>query len=240
METFFLICFLFGALFTVVSVALGFVAHLSDGSLGHLGHDGSGAHPAALGDGGHLPLGLDPPDALAHAPPPGEATAGGHARLPLLNVSSALAFLTWFGAAGYLLTEFAAWPALAALGAAVAAGGTGGTIVALFLGQVLAGERAMHQRDYRLEGTLARVTVSISAQGVGEILFTLAGARRSEAARSLSGRAIPRETEVVIIAYERGVATVQPWEEFVGRTPRESPQQGSPPPGDRGEGERIP
>ena len=60
-------------------------------------------------------------------------------------------------------------------------------LVARFLGLVLAGEREMDPDDYRLEGTVSQVTVSIPAGGTGEVVFSKAGARRSEAARAMGG-----------------------------------------------------
>jgi hypothetical protein len=66
------------------------------------------------------------------------------------------------------------------------------------------------------------VTVRIPAGGTGEVVFSKAGARRSEAARALGGVAIPRGSEVVITDYTDGFATVQPWAEFlVARDRRE-------------------
>ena len=59
---------------------------------------------------------------------------------------------------------------------------------------------------------LARVTVSIPAEGVGEIVFSRDGSIHSEAARSLNLDAIARETEVVIMQYEEGIAIVCPLE----------------------------
>ena len=73
----------------------------------------------------------------------------------------------------------------------------------------------MDPADYRLEGTVGQVTVSIPAGGTGEVVFSKAGARRSEAARALGGAAIPRGSEVVITTYADGFATVQPWAEFL-------------------------
>jgi hypothetical protein len=215
METLFLICFLFGAIFTALAVVIGHV-HVSVPGVdaGHFGHLGPG-HGGHLGPAGHAGAhGPHGPGAhhTPHALSTERVVAAG---LPLFNVSSALAFLTWFGAAGYVLLRFAAWPLAGAVAGAVTAGGVGALLIALFLGKVLAGEREMDPRDYRLEGTLARVTVGIPADGAGEIVFTKAGTRRSEAARSLTGRPIPRDTEVVIIDYARGVARVQPWEELL-------------------------
>jgi hypothetical protein len=73
----------------------------------------------------------------------------------------------------------------------------------------------MDPSDYRLEGTVANVSITIPPHGTGEILFSKQGSRRGEAARGLNGAAIPRGTEVVITRYDHGVATVQPWTEFV-------------------------
>ena len=63
--------------------------------------------------------------------------------------------------------------------------------------------------------TFCQVTVGIPAGGTGEIIFEKAGVRRSEAARAVNGTAIPRGSEVVITAYAKGFATVQPWGEFI-------------------------
>lgn len=214
METVFLACFLFGALFSVVSLVLG-----AGGAELHLpwmdgpahagaGHVAAGGHDAGIGHHG----------AAQH----GGSADTDHFGLPLLNASSLLAFLTWFGAAGYVLLRFAGWALLPAILVAVAVGAVGAVIVAFFIRLLLSGEREMRPRDYRMEGTIGRVTVSIPAAGTGEVVFSKGGSRRSEAARSLDGRPVPRGTEVVIIDYARGVAAVQPWEEFVAGSPAEA------------------
>jgi membrane protein implicated in regulation of membrane protease activity len=135
--------------------------------------------------------------------------------LPLWNVSSALAFLMWFGAAGYIAIRFAGLPSLLALLPAVGFGVVGALLVAAFLRVVLRGETEMNPAAYRMEGTLARVTVSIPAGGAGEIVFTKADRRRSEGARSIDGRPIARGEEVVVLDYQRGIALVQPWQDFI-------------------------
>jgi membrane protein implicated in regulation of membrane protease activity len=140
--------------------------------------------------------------------------------LPLLNVSAILGALTWFGAAGYLLVRLGDWALPAVLLGALLAGAAGWYLVIRFLGLILAGEREMDPSEYRLEGTLGRVTVSIPAGGTGEVVFSKAGARRSEAARGLGGAAIPRGAEVVITTYADGFATVQPWSEFIAERER--------------------
>jgi membrane protein implicated in regulation of membrane protease activity len=212
METFFLVCFAFGALFTVVSVVLGTVSHAPGMDAGHVGHM---AHAPHMADGAHAPPHIAPGHADGTVDAPVPHLPLGLDTLPLFNVSSALAFLTWFGAAGYLLLRFGQWGLLVALLAAVAAGVAAAVLIALFLRKVLEGSRALDPRDFRLIGTLARVTAGIPDHGVGEIVFVKAGRRRSEAARSATGAAVPRNTEVVIMEYARGVASVEPWNDLL-------------------------
>jgi hypothetical protein len=233
METFFLFCFLFGALFTAISVVFGFAgsisAHIPGGhgdasaigdlshghadasAMGHvLGHANGAAHTHV---GGHE---------MAHASDHAEHSTPlpMHLRLPLLNPSALLAFITCFGATGYILTHFAGWPSFLAAPVAVIPGIVADVMIAFLIAKLIAGETVMHAVDYELEGTLGRVTVSIPANGVGEVVFSKGGTRRSEGARSLNATAIPYNTEVVIVEYVHGVALVQPYDEFVGRHER--------------------
>jgi membrane protein implicated in regulation of membrane protease activity len=231
MESVFLACFLFGALFTVASAFLGAVGHGAGHEAGHGGHLGHGGH----GDAGHAGA---PGHGTAHgtAHGDGEATHGAPGwdgllqGLPVLNLSSLVAFLTWFGAAGFLLLHFASWPLLGAVAVAIVAGLVGAFLIALFLGRLMAGERVMDARQYRLPGTLARVTISIPSTGAGEIVFVKGGVRRGEAARSRTGRPIARGTQVVILDYRQGVADVQPFDELLaeGDTPPDAMPDGEP------------
>jgi membrane protein implicated in regulation of membrane protease activity len=227
MESVFLACFLFGALFTVASTVLGAIGHGT-------GHDaGAGHGHAHLGDApGHLPHAADAHHGMPGAD--GQHASAGFAFPPLLNFSSLVAFLTWFGAAGYALLHFAGWSPPAASAVAVLAGLIAAALIALFLGQVLAGEQVLDARHYRLPGTLARVIVSIPATGVGEIVFAKGGGRRSEAARSHTGRPIARDTEVVILEYGKGVAAVQPFQELLEEK-EASDARGLPAPASAGE-----
>lgn len=226
METFFLACFAFGVLFTVASVILGAVgaAGHAGGHVGLAGHVGHAGHlgdpsPGHLGEAGHAHVDTGHGGDVGHGDghPHLSDRLGG---LPLLNVSAILGALTWFGAAGYLLVRLGDWALPAVLLGALLAGAVGWYLVVRFLGLILAGEREMDPSDYRLEGTIGRVTVSIPAGGTGEVVFSKAGARRSEAARGLGGAAIPRGSEVVITTYADGFATVQPWGEFIAARER--------------------
>lgn len=199
METIFLVCFAFGALFTLVSVVLGVGGH----GAAHIGH----GH-----DFGHL----------GH---PHAESGDRFGSLPLLSVSSIVGALTWFGAAGYLLLRLGDWALPAVVLGALIAGAVGWYLIARFLGLVLSGEREMDPADYRLEGTVGQVTVPIPAGGTGEVVFSKAGSRRSEAARAISGGPIPRGSEVVITTYVDGFATVQPWGEFIAARDKLAPAE---------------
>jgi hypothetical protein len=207
MESIYLGCFLFGFLMVLASVALGF-AHMALPGLEGGAHAGNGVH---VGHGGA--------DAHAgHAGGHGEAGAhdgAGHHGLPIWNVSSLLAFLMWFGAGGYAAMQWLDLPALVALFPATALGAAGSVIVSQFLRLVLKGETRMDPREYRMEGTLARVTSAIPEGGTGEIIFSKGQTRRGEGARSIDGRPIARGEEVVVLDYQRGIALVQSWEDFI-------------------------
>ncbi len=228
MESIFLACFVFGALFTLASIALGFAghgaAHFSHGPA-HIGHAGPGhTGPAHIGHSGPAHVGHGPAD-IGHGPAGhgldhghgvhGEVPHSENTTFPWMNASSAIGGLTWFGAAGYLMLRLGDFALPAVVLGALLAAGVGWYLVARFLGLVLAGEREMDPEDYRLEGTVGQVTVSIPPGGTGEVVFAKAGARRSEAARAVGGGPIPRGSEVVITTYADGFATVQPWGEFL-------------------------
>ena len=135
-----------------------------------------------------------------------------------VNFSTAMAFLAWFGGAGYLMTRYAdVWPLLALL-IAVAAGVFGAATVFWFMAKVLwSPYENLDPDDFDVVGLLGTVNSAIRAGGTGEILFQQGGARRVAGARSDDGKAIDRGVEVVITKYENGLAYVKTWDEMVKR-----------------------
>jgi hypothetical protein len=194
METFLLGCFVFGFLFTVASVVMG----ATHGAL-----DGLGIH----GDAGPVDLGSGVPH------------AHGYDWLGQLNLSALMAFLMWFGGAGWLALRYGAFGTVLSAGTGVVAGVVAYAIVAGFVAKLRASETVMNPDDYVLDGTVARVTVPAAAGGVGEIVFTLAGVKRVEGARAADGQPLAKGTEVVITGYERGMAVVQDAKTFVETLP---------------------
>jgi len=187
-ELFYLVCFVFGLALSLLSFAGGF-GHLHFGHL-HVGHTHVG-------------------HAHVHA-------AGGHANGPVIfNVFNLMAFLCWFGGAGYLLTHYrvAIVPIVFLL--AVVAGIAGAAIiVGFFVKVLLPHERTLLPEDTEMRGLVARVNSSLRPGGTGEILFSLNGTRRCAAARSEDGQPIARDAQVLVMRYEQGIAWVRPFHDL--------------------------
>jgi membrane protein implicated in regulation of membrane protease activity len=202
--TFYLICFVTGFTFSALSL-LGGIGKLHFPGRGHWFHLGhAGTHAAGgMGRGGGAG---------------GRTMAQGPlspAHLPFFSFFSTMAFLTWFGGTGYLLTEYSSFWFLLALGLATVSGLAGAGVIFWFLARVLlAHEKQLDPADFELVGVLGRISIPIREGGTGEIIFSQAGTRRVSGARSEDGTAIARGTEVAITRYERGIAYVRRWEDL--------------------------
>lgn len=211
LETFYLICFIAGFLFSVFSFLSGFtrvhfhVPHAHGaGGVGHGGHGGFHGTHGANGTHGH--------GGTAHHGSHGKVMKGGH--FPFINPMTMAAFLTWFGGVGYL-TEHRHWVLLTGLGVATLAGLAGASIVFWFVAKVLMAEDyTMDPADYEMVGVLGRICSGIRENGTGELLYVQMGQRRVCAARSEGGEALSKGEEVVVTKYERGVAYVRRWDDL--------------------------
>lgn len=220
LAAFYLICFAVGFLFVLVSLFLG-LTHDTFHLPGLPHGDGGGASVDGLDHGSGMD-GAGDSGASGVTDGGGAASAGHHAGhhdghgVSPVNVSTVMAFLTWFGGAGYILRVYAGVWGLLSLVAAALVGLAGGAMIFYFLVRVLLpGQRFLDPEDYRLVGTVARVTVPVGADRVGEIAYSKGGSRRSDGARSVDGSAIERGTEVVIVRYEKGIAYVEPWSSYI-------------------------
>jgi membrane protein implicated in regulation of membrane protease activity len=190
----FLGCFLLGFLLTAASLLFGMDL---DGNGG--GHSGGPGH-------GHAGSGHGSMDSTAG----GDA---GHHGLPWINYNTVVMFMTWFGAAGYLLNSQSRASTLVVLLGAIAAGTTGASLIFLFIERLLLrGETRMNPADYYMPGTLARITSSIREGGTGEIMYVQGGTRKAVGARSDEGRPHVQGEEVVVVRYEKGIAYVRAME----------------------------
>lgn len=199
---FYLFCFAFGFFFSMVTALTG---HL------HLDFGGHG-HGADFGNFGHADM-----HGHIHLDHGGTHDAQGSRAngVSPLNLGTLAAFLAWFGGTGYLTTRFYRLWFVATLAMAMAGGLVGGYLVYLFLSKVLMRSREhLDPADYDMVGVLGRVSGTIRAGGIGEILFSQEGSRRAAPARSESGGPIPNGTEVVVTRYEDGIAYVRRWDEL--------------------------
>jgi membrane protein implicated in regulation of membrane protease activity len=208
-QTFYLVCFGVGLVFSLVSFLSGaFHFHLPVKwhlpGLGHghgLGHGqagvrGSGAGPRA---------GSTARDGAPH----------GAFHFPIFNSASLMVFLAWFGGVGYLLTTRSRMMSVAVLGIATVAGVVGAALITTFLVKVLDTPYAeLEDIDYQMVGAVGTVNIPIRAKGTGEIIYVQGGTRRSAGARSDDGRALQKGAEVVVTRFERGIAYVRPWDEY--------------------------
>ena len=190
-ESFYLICFLSGLMLTLASLFFGSHLHL----------------PIHI----HIPHGFHLPHVTMHH--------GGDGVSPF-NLASLTMFLTWFGGCGYLLTHYESAVAALAFLLALLCGFAGGSLTYLFMVRVLIGrERPLRRADFNMHGVLGRVSLPIRAgDGTGELIYSQQGTRRSCGARSEDGRGIDRDTEVVVVRYENGIAYVKPWQELIGES----------------------
>lgn len=204
---FYLVCFAVGFCFSFFSVVFGgartgklHLPHLHAHVATHAPSPGIGVHGAATAAPG------------ARAAATNTAQSGG---VSPFNFVSLMAFLAWFGGAGFLLTRYSGlWVGFGLLLATVF-GLIGGGIIFVFLSRVLiTGDENMDPADYEMAGVLGRVSCPIRESGTGEIIYTQMGTRRVCGARSEDGSAILKGAEVMVTRYEKGIAYVRLWSEI--------------------------
>jgi hypothetical protein len=189
-ETIYLTCFGVGLVLSVLAFFGGF-GHMH---LGHLRlHAGHGMH--RLG-------GL-------------RASTSHAAHMSPLNGFTIVAFLCWFGGTGYLLHRGSLLSNAVVLLFSLLSGLAGAALIFWFLSRVLmAREKTLEPADTEITGVVGRLSGGIPAGGVGEILYSQNGARRSAPVKSDDGSSIERGAEVVVMRHARGMAYVRRWDEF--------------------------
>jgi hypothetical protein len=131
----------------------------------------------------------------------------------MINAAAVTAFFTWFGGGGLLLERLTLVALPLIVFAAMVIGLSGGALINTVI-NVLARHES-HAEPLSMIGVIGRAVIPIRAgDGTGEIVFTHAGTRRVAGARSESGRAIDKGTEVIVTRYDKGIAYVTTWEEL--------------------------
>ena len=188
-EKMYLLCFMIGFLLSLLAIVMHSVDFHLPGQQAHIPHGhGGGAH-------GH---------------------GGGFSKF---NFTTLSAFLAWFGGTGYLLERYSSFGLVLALGLAIFSGGIGSSIVFLIVAKVLLrNEKDLDPADFDMIGVLGRVSSTVREQGgIGEMIYSRHEARKAVPIRAEDGlMAIPRNTEVVVTRYDKGVAYVRRWDELSG------------------------
>jgi hypothetical protein len=207
MSTLYLVSFLVGLGLSVVSFVSGLDrVNVFDHIFGHVHHGAGGHH--------HLHTGLKH---LGKAGAKDTVSTAAVATMSPFNAAAITAFLAWFGGAGLALHQVTAWAEGGIAAAATGAGLIGGSTVNRFLRVLISRERPLAPTT--LIGLISTITSSIREGGTGEIVFVLNRTRKVSAARSDSGIAIDKGTEVVIVRMEKGIAYVSTWDELEAITP---------------------
>jgi hypothetical protein len=218
----FIACFLIGLVYFIVTALLG--------NLGH-GFAHGAAHHVDIGHhGGMHTTGTHTTHAVSHGP----AHASGHAAsshatthdrsqgqhlsfMSIVNPTSIMLFLLGFGFFGYLFHTTVHF--VAALTLVLA--GTGGIAIAVLLLIMLSrlfgdSEESTVQDVSDRTGLLGKVSITIQENSLGEIIYVSPGGmRKSIPARSIDGRRLERDQEVVVVNYQRGIADVDTWDHFI-------------------------
>lgn len=199
MLTFYLVCFLAGLMLSAVTL------------LGGMGHFGGHVHVPHAPHVAHVPHGVATTMKGAARVTPAGAT------VPWWNSFSIMIFLCWFGAAGYLLTRYGSFVTGVVLLLAGICGAVGGAIIFFFLTRFLMPhEHELTADETEVVGVVGRVSSTIRPAGTGEIVYRQLGAVMSAPARSEDGVEIPKQEEVFVVRYEKGIAYVRRWDEGLG------------------------
>lgn len=144
----------------------------------------------------------------------GGGRVGGRAGLSPLNFGTIAAFLAWFGGTGYLLERYSTVWVYLGLFLSLVAGLAGASVVFWFLMKLIGEDRPLDPADYEMVGLLGKVASPIRAGGTGELIYSREGSRCASPARSEDGAAIPRDAEVIVTRFEKGIAYVRRWDEM--------------------------
>ena len=197
LETFFLVCFGVGFVLSLLSFLAGSLHfHLPTKwhvpHFGHNGHAHVGHGHGAMHGGGEVDL----------------------TQITPFNFPSIMAFLSWFGAVGFLTLHHYRWGVSMSVVASLVGGVIGGWIVYRFLRKMLSYDDSIDPEDYRMEGAIGTLEIGIRAGGTGELVYVQGGSRKTCAARTEDGSVIEKGVEVAVVRFHEGVAYVKRWEDL--------------------------
>ena len=211
-------CFLFGFLFLLVTALLGSFhgAGMGHGAGGHaVGHHVTvGTHSTLAHHAGHA-HGHTVSHTTGRAAPQGSQFS----LFTYLNPTSIVLFLLGFGFFGYFFHNATGLALPLVMISAVIAGFIIASLLLLLLNRIFGHSDATTIQDVAdRTGLLGKVGTTIQENGLGEMIYVSPGGmRKSIPARSVDGRRMERDQEVVVVNYQQGVAEVDTWEHFMNQ-----------------------
>ena len=217
----FIAFFLFGLLFLVAATLLGSMGHGTNSIHGgtHVGHIDAG-HTMHVGHGvGHNTHLVHTPHNVGKGSL-AKTTSGANNAFSVLaytNPMSIALFALGFGFFGYIFHGAAGFVLPLTIVLAVIGGLIIAALLLALLGRVFGDSEGETVQDVSdRTGLLGKVSTTIQEHGIGEVLYVSPGGmRKSVPARSVDGRRLERDQEVVVVNYQQGVAEVDTWDHFV-------------------------
>ncbi len=213
----FIACFLFGLLFMLAAALLGSLSHGTHATHGvhagthvHVGHTHAGSVTHHTGQGTHSA-------ARSGVAKTSNTVDNRSSVFAYANPTTLAVFLLGFGAFGYIFHNNAGFVLPLTLLLAVVSGLVITAILLALLSRFFGDSEGETIQDVSdRTGMLGKVSITIQQNGLGEILYiSPGGMRKSVPARSIDGRRLERDQEVVVVSYSRGVAEVDTWDHFV-------------------------
>ncbi len=225
----FIACFLCGLLFFIVTALLGNLGHgVAHGATHHaglhIGHQAAGVHtagthaPAAPHTIGHTPAHITGQAAGSHSTTHDSSQGQNQSLLSSLNPMSIMLFLLGFGFFGYFVHNTIHFVAALTLIFAAIGGVAVAVLLLILVGRLFGDSEGATVQDVSdRTGLLGKVSITIQEHSLGEIIYiSPGGMRKSIPARSIDGRRLERDQEVVVVNYSHGIAEVDTWEHFIG------------------------
>jgi hypothetical protein len=220
-------CFVTGLLFLLITALVGHgdgLGHHS-GATSHIGHVGGGSHIAhgVHVGGAHVAQGahVAPHTGQSAAHTPHQDAQGEHfSVLAIVNPLNIALFLSGFGFLGYVLRSTASTIGLPLIIILAGIGALGiATVLIIMLNRIFGSATGTTIQDVSdRTGLLGKVNMTIPQQGIGEIIYVSPGGmRKSVPARSIDGRRLEREQEIVVVNYASGIAEVDTWDHFINQ-----------------------
>jgi len=210
----FIACFLTGLLFFIVTAFLGNLGH---GMTHNVAHHSGVVHTASTHAVSNASTHTSGQPAGSHSNSHASAQGQHQTALALFNPTSVMLFLLGFGFFGYFFhTTIHSVAALTLILAGIGGIAVAGLLLIL-LNRLFSGSEESSVQDVSdRTGLLGKVSITIQENNLGEIIYVSPGGmRKSIPARSIDGRRLERDQEVVVVNYQHGIAEVDTWEHFI-------------------------